>query len=120
MNLRRIFTALACSALLLVPFTSVSAQEIDIHQQTIPSKQPFIGDPLPKVSQRPLLLVIFASDIENSNSLFHALAPTRTVTILIAADEEYRAAHPDWKTITAQVVEKADNSSGPSIVLILL
>ena len=50
------------------------------------------------------------SDIENSNSLFHALAPTRTVTILIAADEEYRAAHPDWKTITAQVVEKADNS----------
>ena len=49
------------------------------------------------------------SDIENSNSLFHALAPTRTVTILIATDEEYRA-HPDWKTITAQMVEKADNS----------
>ena len=50
------------------------------------------------------------SDIENSNSLFHALAPTRTVTILIATDEEYRIAHPDWKTITAQMVEKADNS----------
>ena len=112
MNLRRIFTALACSALLLVPFTSVSAQEIDIHQQTIPSKQPFIGDPLPKVSQKETSSLgnFSLSDIENSNSLFHALAPTRTVTILIAADEEYRAAHPDWKTITAQVVEKADNS----------
>ena len=111
MNLRRIFTALACSALLLVPFTSVSAQEIDIHQQTIPSKQPFIGDPLPKVSQKETSSLgnFSLSDIENSNSLFHALAPTRTVTILIAADEEYRA-HPDWKTITAQVVEKADNS----------
>ena len=112
MNLRRIFTALACSALLLVPFTSVSAQEIDIHQQTIPSKQPFIGVLLPKVSQKETSSLgnFSLSDIENSNSLFHALAPTRTVTILIAADEEYRAAHPDWKTITAQVVEKADNS----------
>ncbi|MEM5609369.1 hypothetical protein AAHB63_00560 [Bacillus thuringiensis] len=48
MNLTRMITALACSALLLVPFTSVSAQEIDIHQQTIPSKQPFIGDPFAK------------------------------------------------------------------------
>lgn len=102
-------TALACSALLLVPFTSISAhaQEMDTHQHSISSKHPFIGDPLPKVSQK----VNFSlSDIENSNSLFHALAPTRTVTILIAADEEYRAAHPDWKTITAQMVEKADNS----------
>ena len=30
------------------------------------------------------------------------------------------AAHPDWKTITAQMVEKADNSFWPNIVLILL
>ena len=60
------------------------------------------------------------SDIENSNSLFHALAPTRTVTILIATDEEYRVAHPDWKTITAQMVEKQIIVSGPNIVLILL
>ncbi|WP_144640840.1 zinc-dependent metalloprotease [Bacillus cereus] len=112
MNLTRMITALACSALLLVPFTSVSAQEIDIHQQTIPSKQPFIGDPLPKVIQKETSSFgnFSLSDIESSNSLFHALAPTRTVTILIAADEEYRAAHPDWKTITAQMVEKADNS----------
>ncbi|MCQ6344188.1 hypothetical protein NPM06_32630, partial [Bacillus cereus] len=82
MNLRRIFTALACSALLLVPFTSGSAQEIDIHQQTIPSKQPFIGNPLPKVSQKVTSSLgnFSLSDIENSNSLFHALAPTRTVT----------------------------------------
>ncbi|PHG62508.1 zinc-dependent metalloprotease [Bacillus toyonensis] len=112
MNLTRMITALACSALLLVPFTSVSAQEIDIHQQTIPSKQPFIGDTLPKVSQKETSSLgnFRLSDIENSNSLFHTLAPTRTVTLLIAADEEYRAAHPDWKTITAQMVEKADNS----------
>ncbi|PEF69128.1 M12 family metallo-peptidase [Bacillus cereus] len=112
MNLTRMITALACSALLLVPFTSVSAQEIDIHQQTIPSKQPFIGGPLPKVSQKETSSLgnFSLSDIENSNSLFHALAPTRTVTILIAADEEYRAAHPDWKTITAQIVKKAGNS----------
>ena len=66
---------------------------------------------MPKVSQKETSSLgnFSLSDIENSNSLFHALAPTRTVTILIAADEEYRA-HPDWKTITAQVVEKADNS----------
>ncbi len=107
-------TALACSALLLVPFTSISAhaQEMATHQHSISSKHPFIGDPLPKVSQKVTssLSNFSLSDIENSNSLFHALAPTRTVTILIAADEEYRAAHPDWKTITAQMVEKADNS----------
>ena len=39
------------------------------------------------------------SDIENSNSLFHALAPTRTVTILIAADEEYRVLIPIGKPL---------------------
>ncbi|MGX5632666.1 zinc-dependent metalloprotease [Bacillus thuringiensis] len=114
MKLKRMITALACSALLLVPFTSISAhaQEMDTHQHSISSKHPFIGDPLPKVSQKVISSLgnFSLSDIENSNSLFHALAPTRTVTILIAADEEYRAAHPDWKTITAQMVEKADNS----------
>ncbi|MGQ7174071.1 M12 family metallo-peptidase, partial [Escherichia sp. R-CC3] len=50
------------------------------------------------------------SNIKNSNSFFHTLAPTRTVTILIAADEEYRAAHPDWKSLTKQLVEKAGQS----------
>lgn len=107
-------TTLACSALLLASFTSISAhaQEMDTHQQAISSKHPFIGDPLPKVSQKVTSSLgnFSLSDIENSNSLSHALVPTRTVTILIAADEEYRAAHPDWKTITAQMVEKADNS----------
>lgn len=107
-------TALACSVLLLVPFTSISvyAQEIDIQEESIPSKQSFIGDPLPKMSYKGTSSLgdFLLSDIENSNSLFRILAPTRTVTILIVADEEYRAAHPDWQTITAQMVEKADNS----------
>ncbi|MGE6964134.1 M12 family metallo-peptidase [Bacillus thuringiensis] len=114
MKLKRMITALACSALLLVPFTSISAhaQELDTHQHSISSKHPFIGDPLPTMSQKVTSSLgnFSLSDIENSNSLFHTLAPNRTVTILIAADEEYRAAHPDWKTITVQMVEKADNS----------
>ena len=88
-------TALACSALLLVPFTSISAhaQEMDTHQHSISSKHPFIGDPLPKVSQKVTSsLGNFSLGHRKFNSLFHALAPTRTVTILIATDEEYRAA----------------------------
>ncbi|MFC7440322.1 zinc-dependent metalloprotease [Laceyella putida] len=36
-------------------------------------------------------------------------AATRTVTVLVTADEEYRAAHPDWQTLTANIVENADN-----------
>ncbi|AOM08859.1 MULTISPECIES: zinc-dependent metalloprotease [Bacillus] len=115
MNFKRMFTALACSTLLLLPFTSIPthAQEVDTHQHSISSKLPVIGEPLPKVNPAKIttpLNPFSSSDIEISNSLLHALAPTRTVTILIAADEEYRAAHPDWKTITAQMVEKADNS----------
>ncbi|MBF0707562.1 zinc-dependent metalloprotease [Alkalihalobacillus hwajinpoensis] len=39
--------------------------------------------------------------------------PTATdasvVTVLIAADEEYRAAHSDWQTLTQNIVENADN-----------
>lgn len=115
MKLKQLITTLACSALLLVPFTSISAhaQEINTHQQSIPSKPSVIGDPLPKVNPNKVTSSFSnfsPSDIENPNFLFHTIAPTRTVTILIAADEEYRAAHPDWKTITAQMVEKADNS----------
>ncbi|HDR4948093.1 TPA: zinc-dependent metalloprotease [Bacillus cereus] len=115
MNLKRMIIALACSALLLVPFTSISthAQEIDIHQQSIPSKLPVIGDPLPKVNQDKVTTPLHPfspSNIKNSNSFFHTLAATRTVTILIAADEEYRAAHPDWKSLTKQLVEKAGQS----------
>ncbi len=91
--------ALACSALLLVPSTFISthAQEIDIQQQSIPSKLPVIGDPLPKVNPDKVTTPLHPfspSSIKNSNSFFHTLAPIRTVTILIAADEEYRAAHP--------------------------
>ncbi|MBH0338641.1 hypothetical protein BM86_24940 [Bacillus thuringiensis] len=100
-----------------MPLTSIPthahAQEIDTHQHSISSKLPVIGDPLPKVNPDKVTtpLPFLPSDIENTNSLLHALSPIRTVTILIAADEEYRAAHPDdWKTITAQMVEKADNS----------
>ncbi|TMU87083.1 peptidase M84 [Bacillus sp. BHET2] len=32
-----------------------------------------------------------------------------TVTVLVAVDEEYRAAHPDWQTLTTDIVEKADD-----------
>ncbi|MCF6139210.1 zinc-dependent metalloprotease [Pseudalkalibacillus berkeleyi] len=34
---------------------------------------------------------------------------TRVVTVFIAADEEYRAAHSDWQTLTQDIVENADN-----------
>ncbi|MCA1054352.1 zinc-dependent metalloprotease [Rossellomorea aquimaris] len=33
----------------------------------------------------------------------------RTVTVLVAVDEEYRAAHSDWQTLTTNIVEKADD-----------
>lgn len=109
------FTSLAFSTLLLLPFTSnpthVYAQELNRH--SISSKLPIVSDSLPKVNpdKNSINLDSFSpTDVENFNSLPHTLAPTRTVTILIAADEEYRAAHPDWKTITTQMVEKADNS----------
>ncbi|WP_409252776.1 zinc-dependent metalloprotease [Bacillus sp. SCS-153A] len=34
----------------------------------------------------------------------------RTVTVLVAVDEEYRAANPDWQTLTQNIVEKADDA----------
>ncbi|MDQ0483847.1 zinc-dependent metalloprotease [Guptibacillus hwajinpoensis] len=34
----------------------------------------------------------------------------KVVTVLIAADEEYRAAHSDWQTLTQNIVENADNA----------
>ncbi|WP_377889880.1 zinc-dependent metalloprotease [Alkalihalobacillus sp. R86527] len=34
---------------------------------------------------------------------------TRVVTVIVAADEEYRAAHSDWQTLTQNIVENADN-----------
>ncbi|MCA0983397.1 zinc-dependent metalloprotease [Halobacillus yeomjeoni] len=34
----------------------------------------------------------------------------RTATVLIAADEEYRAARSDWQTFTQNIVENADNA----------
>ena len=86
-------TALACSALLLVPFTSISAHAQKWIRINTPSLANTLHrDPLPKVSQKVTSSLgnFSLSDIENSNSLFHALAPTRTVTILIATDEEYR------------------------------
>ncbi|MBW3112548.1 zinc-dependent metalloprotease [Bacillus sp. MCCB 382] len=36
-------------------------------------------------------------------------ATDRTVTVLVAVDEEYRAAHPDWQTLTTNIIEKADD-----------
>lgn len=36
-------------------------------------------------------------------------ATDRTVTVLVAADEEYRAAHSDWQTLVQNIVEKADD-----------
>jgi hypothetical protein len=33
----------------------------------------------------------------------------KVVTVFIAADEEYRAAHSDWQTLTQNIVENADN-----------
>ncbi|MFI8684651.1 zinc-dependent metalloprotease [Rossellomorea sp. NPDC077527] len=38
-----------------------------------------------------------------------AATTDRTVTVLVAVDEEYRAAHPDWQTLTTNIVEKADD-----------
>lgn len=35
---------------------------------------------------------------------------SRVVTVFIAADEEYRAAHSDWQTLTQNIVENADNA----------
>ncbi|WP_270181459.1 zinc-dependent metalloprotease [Alkalihalobacillus sp. CinArs1] len=34
---------------------------------------------------------------------------TRVVTVIVAADEEYRAAHSDWQTYTQNIIENADN-----------
>ncbi|QPC48305.1 peptidase M84 [Mangrovibacillus cuniculi] len=34
----------------------------------------------------------------------------RVVTVLIAVDEEYRAARPDWQTFTQNIVERADDA----------
>ncbi|WP_349409377.1 zinc-dependent metalloprotease [Pseudalkalibacillus sp. SCS-8] len=33
----------------------------------------------------------------------------RVVTVFVAVDEEYRAAHSDWQTLTQNIVENADN-----------
>ncbi|KGX89715.1 peptidase M84 [Pontibacillus halophilus JSM 076056 = DSM 19796] len=35
---------------------------------------------------------------------------TKTATILVAVDEEYRSAYSDWQTMTHEIVEKADDA----------
>ncbi|WP_242316910.1 zinc-dependent metalloprotease [Bacillus cereus group sp. BfR-BA-01489] len=113
MNLKQIIKILAYSTLLLLPFTSIPthAQEMNTNQHSTSDRLLVIGDPLPKISPHKTIIplnIFSPSDFEHS--LFHTLSLTRTVTVLIAADEEYRAAHPDWKKITKQMVGKAANS----------
>ncbi|MFC0525364.1 zinc-dependent metalloprotease [Pontibacillus salicampi] len=60
------------------------------------------------------LCLLFCDDNDDSGSGgndggSNTSGEAKTATVLIAADEEYRAAHSDWQTYTKNIIENADN-----------
>ncbi|SEU19673.1 M12 family metallo-peptidase [Paenibacillus sp. NFR01] len=55
--------------------------------------------------------VTIEKNVQPSNAKSTAAAiGGKVCTVLVAVDEEYRAKHSDWQTLTAQIVEAADDA----------
>ena len=89
-----------------IPFGAV-----DAHEETNTAPQ-YIGDKLPQHREFTNLTEHPKTEktADSTNSSSTTDQGTQKVTVLAVADEEYKAAYPDWQSRIQSIVEKADDA----------